>query len=63
MSNIRKKTSNITRQLTQTWKKSDKPWGAKDLQSRFIYVNPAFYKLFNLPEDFNIIGLNHEQNQ
>ncbi|WP_192903263.1 hypothetical protein [Photorhabdus khanii] len=63
MSNIRKKTSNITRQLTQTWERNDKPWGTKVLQSRFIYANPAFYQLFNLPEDFDIIGLNHEQNQ
>ncbi|WP_445497022.1 hypothetical protein [Photorhabdus sp. SF281] len=63
MSIIRKKPSNIISKLTQTWEKSDKLWGAKDLQSRFIYANPAFYQPLNLPEDFDIIGLNHEQNQ
>ncbi|WP_445497025.1 hypothetical protein [Photorhabdus sp. SF281] len=47
MLKIRKKPSNITLQLTQTWEKSDKLWGAKDLQSRFIYANPAFYQLLN----------------
>ncbi|ETS33628.1 hypothetical protein PTE_00804 [Photorhabdus khanii NC19] len=55
MSNIRKNPSNITPQLTQKWERNDKPWGAKDLQSRFIYANPAFYQLFNLPEDFDMI--------
>uniref|UniRef100_UPI0036D8C488 hypothetical protein n=1 Tax=Photorhabdus sp. RM322S TaxID=3342825 RepID=UPI0036D8C488 len=55
MSNIRKNPSNITPQLTQTWERNDKPWGTKDLQSRFIYANPAFYQLFNLPEDFDMI--------
>ncbi|KGM26784.1 LuxR family transcriptional regulator [Photorhabdus luminescens] len=47
---------NITPQLINMWKKSNEPWGAKDCQSRFIYANPAFYQLLNLPEDFDIIG-------
>ncbi|AXG48647.1 PAS domain-containing protein [Photorhabdus laumondii subsp. laumondii] len=57
MSNIRKKTNHITPQLTLMWDKSDEPWGARDRESRFIYANPAFYQLLNLPEYFDIIGL------
>ncbi|MBS9438357.1 LuxR family transcriptional regulator [Photorhabdus noenieputensis] len=57
MSNIRNKPALITPQLTMMWDKSDEPWGARDHQSRFIYANPAFYQLLNLPEDFDIIGL------
>ncbi|ETS32025.1 helix-turn-helix transcriptional regulator [Photorhabdus khanii] len=49
--------SNIDPQLIHMWEKSHQPWGAKDLQSRFIYANPAFYQLLNLPEDFDITGL------
>ncbi|WP_323836842.1 PAS domain-containing protein [Photorhabdus africana] len=57
MSNIRNKSTLITPQLTLMWDKSNEPWGARDHQSRFIYANPAFYQLLNLPEDFDIIGL------
>ncbi|MEK9498587.1 PAS domain-containing protein [Photorhabdus sp. P32] len=57
MSNIRNKSAHITPQLTLMWDKSNEPWGARDRQSRFIYANPAFYQLLNLPEDFDIIGL------
>ncbi|OCQ51128.1 transcriptional regulator MalT [Photorhabdus australis subsp. thailandensis] len=57
MKNIRNKPNNITPQLIYTWERSDEPWGAKDLQSRFIYANSAFYRLLNLPEDFDITGL------
>ncbi|AKH62530.1 MULTISPECIES: PAS domain-containing protein [Photorhabdus] len=49
--------NNIDPQLIHMWEKSHEPWGAKDLQSRFIYANPAFYQLLNLPEDFDITGL------
>ncbi|WP_118984988.1 PAS domain-containing protein [Photorhabdus sp. CRCIA-P01] len=57
MSNIRNKPGHITPQLTLMWDKSNEPWGARDRESRFIYANPAFYQLLNLPEDFDIIGL------
>ncbi|MBS9434114.1 PAS domain-containing protein [Photorhabdus hainanensis] len=57
MSNIKNRPSNITPQLIYMWEKSNEPWGAKDRQSRFIYANPAFYQLLNLPEDFEITGL------
>ncbi|KAA1175222.1 PAS domain-containing protein [Photorhabdus heterorhabditis] len=57
MLNMKNKPNNITPQLIHMWEKSHEPWGAKDLQSRFIYANPAFYQLLNLPEDFDIAGL------
>ncbi|MBC8951643.1 PAS domain-containing protein [Xenorhabdus sp. PB62.4] len=53
-----KNSNNITPQLIHMWKKSIEPWGATDLQSRFIYANSAFYQLLDLPEDFDITGLN-----
>ncbi|MBI6548802.1 PAS domain-containing protein [Xenorhabdus lircayensis] len=56
MSNM-KKPNNITPQLIHMWKKSIDPWGAKNRQSRFIYANPAFYQLLDLPENFDITGL------
>ncbi|CAQ85122.1 MULTISPECIES: PAS domain-containing protein [Photorhabdus] len=57
MSNIKNQPNNITPQFILMWERSDEPWGAKDLQSRFIYANPAFYQLLNLPKDFDIAGL------
>ncbi|NHB94506.1 PAS domain-containing protein [Photorhabdus cinerea] len=57
MSNMKNKPNNITPQLIYMWEKSIDPWGVKDLQSRFIYANPAFYQLIDLPEDFDIAGL------
>ncbi|MCC8376686.1 LuxR family transcriptional regulator [Photorhabdus sp. HUG-39] len=57
MSNIKNRPNNITPQLIYMWEKSNEPWGAKDRQSKFIYANPAFYQLLNLPEDFDITGL------
>ncbi|MQL49264.1 PAS domain-containing protein [Photorhabdus khanii] len=50
-------SNNIDQQLIHMWEKSHEPCGVKDLQSRFIYANPAFYQLLNLPEDFDITGL------
>ncbi|MBX9488425.1 helix-turn-helix transcriptional regulator, partial [Yersinia enterocolitica] len=32
------------------------PWGIKDNQSRFIYVNSRVNKLFNLPDKYSIEG-------
>ncbi|KAA1175558.1 PAS domain-containing protein [Photorhabdus heterorhabditis] len=61
MSNIKNQPSNITPQLILMWERSDEPWGAKDLQSRFIYANPVFYQLLNLPKDFDITGLSTEE--
>ncbi|CDG20092.1 Similar to transcriptional regulator [Xenorhabdus poinarii G6] len=52
------KSNNITPQLIHMWEKSADPWGAKDHQSKFIYANPAFYQLLDLPEHFDITGLN-----
>ncbi|OTA18361.1 LuxR family transcriptional regulator [Xenorhabdus vietnamensis] len=53
-----KKPNNITPQLIHMWEKSLDPWGAKDHQSRFIYANPVFYQLLDLPENSDITGLN-----
>ncbi|MQL47544.1 PAS domain-containing protein [Photorhabdus khanii] len=61
MSNIRNKPNNITPQLIYMWEKSNEPWGAKDCQSKFIYANPAFYQLLDLPEDFDITGLSTDE--
>ncbi|WP_350305189.1 PAS domain-containing protein [Photorhabdus viridis] len=44
--------NNIDPQLIHLWESSHEPWGVKALQSKFIYANPAFYQLLNLPEDF-----------
>ncbi|TDB59067.1 PAS domain-containing protein [Photorhabdus khanii] len=57
MLNIKNKQNNITPQLIYMWERSHEPWGAKDCHSRFIYANPAFYQLLNLPQDFDITGL------
>ncbi|NHB87125.1 PAS domain-containing protein [Photorhabdus tasmaniensis] len=57
MSNIINNKNNITPQLICMWERSNEPWGAKDCQSKFIYANPAFYQLLNLPENFDITGL------
>ncbi|OWO84028.1 LuxR family transcriptional regulator [Photorhabdus luminescens] len=57
MQHIKNRPNNITPQLIHMWENSDEPWGAKDLQSRFIYANSAFYQLLNLPEDLDITGL------
>ncbi|WP_049615693.1 PAS domain-containing protein, partial [Yersinia pekkanenii] len=43
--------------LIRFWEHSSEPWAIKDDQSRFIYANKRVYKLFNLPEKYNIEGL------
>jgi hypothetical protein len=35
---------------------SPEPWGLKDLQSRYIYVNKAYLALLDLPEDTDVQG-------
>ncbi|WP_338011032.1 hypothetical protein [Photorhabdus temperata] len=61
MSNIRSKPNNITPQLVYMWERSNEPWGAKDCQSKFIYANPAFYQLLNLPEYFDITRISTDK--
>lgn len=43
--------------LIISWNKSSDPWGAKDLDSRFIYANKAYKDLLNIPENFSVEGL------
>lgn len=38
------------------WEFNSEPWGAKDLNSRFIYANKAYYDLINIPHYFNLDG-------
>lgn len=40
----------------QCWEKSDEPCGAKDLESRFLYANKAYYQLMDLPAWYRIVG-------
>ncbi|WP_350304251.1 hypothetical protein [Photorhabdus viridis] len=61
MSNIRSKPNNITPQLVYMWERSNEPWRAKDCQSKFIYVNPAFYQRLNLPENFDITRISTDE--
>ncbi|MCW7763406.1 PAS domain-containing protein [Photorhabdus luminescens] len=61
MSNRKNKPDNITPQLIHMWERSNEPWGAKDRQSKFIYANPAFHQLLNLPEDFYVGGLSTDE--
>ncbi|HEN3618143.1 TPA: PAS domain-containing protein [Yersinia enterocolitica] len=42
--------------LIRFWERSSEPWGIKDNQSRFIYVNSRVNKLFNLPDKYSIEG-------
>lgn len=54
----RKKIALIPPQLLFLWDSSTEPWGVKDINSRYIYGNQAYYDLLNInPDDFSIIGL------
>ncbi|MGL9724161.1 helix-turn-helix transcriptional regulator [Sodalis sp. (in: enterobacteria)] len=47
----------IAPQLLMLWKSSREPWGVKDLESRYLYANPAYYDLLNInPALFTIPG-------
>ncbi|MBX9475233.1 PAS domain-containing protein [Yersinia enterocolitica] len=43
-------------ELIHSWKDLNEPFGIKDSYSRFIYANPAYLELLNLPKDFDIVG-------
>ncbi|MCW2477213.1 MULTISPECIES: PAS domain-containing protein [unclassified Symbiopectobacterium] len=56
--NPRKKIALIPPQLLFLWDSSAEPWGFKDINSRYIYGNLAYYDLLNInPDTFSIIGL------
>lgn len=42
--------------MIPSWEDLDLPWGAKDLESRFIYANAAYKRLLGLPEHFDVEG-------
>lgn len=50
------KFSGLAASLIHTMEKLHEPCGAKDLQSRFVYANPAYYRLLDLPRGFDISG-------
>lgn len=61
MSNIKSSTpdmklSQMMRDWIPTWEKLDHPCGAKNLQSQFVYANPAYKRLLALPAKFNPEG-------
>ncbi|CNI91883.1 helix-turn-helix transcriptional regulator [Yersinia bercovieri] len=51
-----KKLSQSLEMLIQFWEHSSEPWAIKDNQSRFIYANPRFNKVINLPAKYNVEG-------
>lgn len=62
MSKVDKKLPNYSacynqiRGLIPTWEQADLCFGAKDIHSRFVYANPAYKRLLNLPERFDPEG-------
>lgn len=50
------KLSLLMRDWIPTWEHLDHPCGAKNLQSQFVYANPAYKKLLSLPDKFNLEG-------
>lgn len=56
--NAREETGLIPPQLLYLWDSSAEPWGCKDVNSRYIYGNQAYYDLLNInPDVFSIVGL------
>lgn len=66
MSNIKSSSPDMTlsrmmRDWIPTWENLDHPCGAKNLQSQFVYANPAYRRLLALPAKFNLEGrFDHE---
>ncbi len=54
---MNKNSDLISQQLINTWENNQDPYTLKDINSKYLYANIAFYKLINLSDDFNIIGL------
>lgn len=42
--------------LIRFWEHSNEPWGAKDHESRFIFLNKTLRKMLYLPDDFAVEG-------
>lgn len=47
----------ISQQLINTWNNNKEPYIVKDINSKYLYLNNAFRKLINLPDNIDIIGL------
>ncbi|MCJ3066404.1 helix-turn-helix transcriptional regulator [Klebsiella pneumoniae] len=55
------KLSWMIRDWIPTWEHLENPCGAKNLQSQFVYANPAYKRLLALPSNFNVEGrFDHE---
>jgi DNA-binding CsgD family transcriptional regulator len=54
---MEKTLSNALEVLIQFWGKSSEPWAIKDNQSRYVYVNNRFKRLYNLPGNYCLEGL------
>ncbi len=47
----------ISRQLLILWESSSEPWGVKNIDSRYVYANKAYYELLNInPSSVRIEG-------
>ena len=53
---MRKIVEQSLNMLIRFWENSTDPWSVKDNQSRFIYANPRFNKVINLPVKYNVEG-------
>ncbi|WJW81373.1 hypothetical protein QU516_12135 [Moellerella wisconsensis] len=47
----------ISQQLINTWNNNKEPYLVKYINSKYLYLNNAFRKLINLPDNIDIIGL------
>jgi hypothetical protein len=42
--------------LINFWEISNEPWGAKDINSKFIYANKKYNELLALPKGYDVAG-------
>jgi len=50
-------SSVLPAQLLMLWESSQEPWGVKDIDSKYIYANRAYYRLLKInPRTFCIVG-------
>ncbi|AWK13344.1 PAS domain-containing protein [Candidatus Fukatsuia symbiotica] len=54
---VKNTTPQISPQILSLCHSSTDPWGIKDLDSRYLYGNSAYFELLNLPARFDIEGL------
>lgn len=51
----------LIRQHIYSWERSKDPWGVKDYNYRFIYVNQAYLELLNLPNGYDVRGRKEDE--